>query len=361
MRKCVDIQRLLQADKPSFSPLSIQDLTYVSHMKIASKFTVAVPTVSNVWFNTLLNYIYKFMQVYALKPEVLICGMILVIILIYVQAVDVWSRSLLARIHYTLGRTTSKVSKLQFLVDDSINNGVKPNWELKEGYIAAYAMQGHRARMEDRFVVNENMNSTGVSLFAVFDGHGGEFAANYVRDKLISNINQKIIELKNMLAGKGTKIYDQGERTMDEIGKKDNNDSKDEKSLQQKKSFRKVASTSLTDDCMNESFKVSDPELLDKLESLSPITRKARLCRPDIKQILKVDTINYIEGNKINYGKLITDEILTADKLLVEAAKKNMDVAGIYLYIYRVSQTTRTTQFFRKTQYFRKKCFQKKL
>ncbi|XP_032688568.1 uncharacterized protein LOC116852385 isoform X6 [Odontomachus brunneus] len=273
----------------------LYEQTYVSHMKIASKFTVAVPTVSNVWFNTLLNYIYKFMQVYALKPEVLICGMILVIILIYVQAVDVWSRSLLARIHYTLGRTTSK------------------------------------------------------------------FAANYVRDKLISNINQKIIELKNMLAGKGTKIYDQGERTMDEIGKKDNNDSKDEKSLQQKKSFRKVASTSLTDDCMNESFKVSDPELLDKLESLSPITRKARLCRPDIKQILKVDTINYIEGNKINYGKLITDEILTADKLLVEAAKKNMDVAGIYLYIYRVSQTTRTTQFFRKTQYFRKKCFQKKL
>ncbi|XP_032688569.1 protein phosphatase 1L-like isoform X7 [Odontomachus brunneus] len=239
----------------------LYEQTYVSHMKIASKFTVAVPTVSNVWFNTLLNYIYKFMQVYALKPEVLICGMILVIILIYVQAVDVWSRSLLARIHYTLGRTTSKVSKLQFLVDDSINNGVKPNWELKEGYIAAYAMQGHRARMEDRFVVNENMNSTGVSLFAVFDGHGGE----------------------------------------------------------------------------------------------------ARLCRPDIKQILKVDTINYIEGNKINYGKLITDEILTADKLLVEAAKKNMDVAGIYLYIYRVSQTTRTTQFFRKTQYFRKKCFQKKL
>jgi hypothetical protein len=45
---------------------------------------------------------------------------------------------------------------------------------LKEGIVAAYAVQGRRPRMEDRFVVNEDINKTGVSLFAVFDGHGGE-------------------------------------------------------------------------------------------------------------------------------------------------------------------------------------------
>ena len=28
--------------------------------------------------------------------------------------------------------------------------------------------------MEDRFVINEDINNTGVSIFAVFDGHGGE-------------------------------------------------------------------------------------------------------------------------------------------------------------------------------------------
>lgn len=66
------------------------------------------------------------------------------------------------------------MSKLQFLVNDTVNNAVKLNWELKQGQIAAYAVQGHRARMEDRFVVNEDVNNTGVSLFAVFDGHGGE-------------------------------------------------------------------------------------------------------------------------------------------------------------------------------------------
>lgn len=76
-----------------------------------------------------------------------------------------------------------QVSKLQFLVNDSVNNGVKLSWELKQGNIAAYAVQGHRARMEDRFVVNENLNNTGVSLFAVFDGHGGEVSFDLFNSK----------------------------------------------------------------------------------------------------------------------------------------------------------------------------------
>lgn len=49
----------------------------------------------------------------------------------------------------------------------------------------------------------------------------------------------------------------------------------------------------------------------------------------------KVDIMTYLEGNKINYGRLLTDEVLAVDKLLVEAAKKNMDVAGIFLYFLK--------------------------
>lgn len=68
-----------------------------------------------------------------------------------------------------------QVSKLHLsLVNDSVNYGLNFNWELKQDRTAAYAVQGHRARMEDRFVVNEDINNTGVSLFAIFDGHGGE-------------------------------------------------------------------------------------------------------------------------------------------------------------------------------------------
>lgn len=45
-----------------------------------------------------------------------------------------------------------------------------------------------------------------------------------------------------------------------------------------------------------------------------------------------MDITNYLDGNKINYGRLLTDEVLAVDRLLVEAAKKNMDIAGNYLF-----------------------------
>ncbi|XP_076658489.1 protein phosphatase 1L isoform X3 [Halictus rubicundus] len=300
-------------------------MTYVSHMKLVSKFAVGIPTGLNAGINTPLGYFWRIMRAYALKPEVLICGAVLAIIIFYIQAVDVWSRSVLGRIQYTLGRTTSKVSKLQFLVNDSVNNGVKLSWELKQGHIAAYAVQGHRPRMEDRFVINEDMNNTGVSLFAVFDGHGGEFAANYAYDHLISNINKKVIELKDMLAGRLPRVQsDEETDTFDEKSKEDKNDA----NLERKKSFRKTVSTSLTDDCMKKNVGVTDPELLDKLDSLQrPITREVRPCRTTEKP-QKVDITNYLDGNRINYGKLLTDEVLAVDQLLVKAAKKNRDVAG---------------------------------
>lgn len=84
-----------------------------------------------------------------------------------------------------------QVSTLKFLVNDSVNTGIKLNWELKQDHIAAYAVQGHRARMEDRFVVNDDMNNTGVSLFAIFDGHGGEVLIKFFKYIFAKNINIK--------------------------------------------------------------------------------------------------------------------------------------------------------------------------
>ncbi|XP_076668142.1 protein phosphatase 1L isoform X2 [Andrena cerasifolii] len=295
--------------------------TYLSHMKLVSKFAVGIPTGLNAGINTPLGYFWRIMRAYALKPEVLVCGAVLAIMLFYIQAVDVWSRSLLGRIHYTLGRTTSK-----FLVNDSVNNGVKLSWELKQGYIAAYAVQGHRARMEDRFVVHEDMNDTGVSLFAVFDGHGGEFAANYAYDNLIPNINKRVVELKDMIAGRAPRNAEETYNV--EEPQKDEKSENTEGFVERKKSFRKTVSTSMTDDCMKKTVGLTDPELLDKLDSLQrPITREVRPCRTTRKPS-KVDVTNYLDGNKINYARLLTDEVLAADRLLVEAAKKNMDVAG---------------------------------
>ncbi|XP_066583508.1 protein phosphatase 1L [Prorops nasuta] len=300
---------------------------YISHMKIASKFAVGIPTGLNPALTAPLSYFWKIMKIYALRPEVLIFGVLLAIMLFYLQAVDVWSRVLLGKIQHTLGRTTSKVSKLQFLVNNPVNNDVKLSWELKQGNIAAFAVQGHRAHMEDRFVVNEDMNNTGVSLFAVFDGHGGEFAANYARDKLVPNINKKVIELKDMIAGRVTKVHNVDDMINDIEVK--STEKIEPHASERKKSFRKMVSASITDDCMKKNIGVTDPELLEKLDSLPrPITREVRPCRPSEKEPSKVDLSSYLDGDKINYARLLTDEVLAVDRLLVEAAKKNMDIAG---------------------------------
>jgi len=100
-----------------------------------------------------------------------------------------------------------------------------------------------------------------------------QFAANYAQDKLIYNINKKVIELKNILSGK-TSTY-ANELTTSELNKKDDKKT-DEKSVGRRKSFRKVVSASLTDDCMKKVVEVTDPELLDKLDSISPITREVK-------------------------------------------------------------------------------------
>lgn len=144
--------------------------TYLSHMKLVSKFAVGLPLNSNNF-----GYAWRILRVYVLKPEVLIISVFLLALLLYLQAVDIWSRSLLGRLHFSLGRSaSSKVQKLQFFVNTANGDVDNQSWELRERTVAAYAVQGRRPRMEDRFVVNENINNTGVSLFAIFDGHGGE-------------------------------------------------------------------------------------------------------------------------------------------------------------------------------------------
>lgn len=135
--------------------------TYVSHAKLMSR--LAVPLNA--------GYMWRFLRVYVLKPEVLVFSAILFFVVVYIQAVDVWSRGVLERLQYGAARSASKV---RYLGGGGGGGGEKLSWELREGNVAAFAVQGRRPRMEDRFVVHDNVNRTGVSLFAVFDGHGGE-------------------------------------------------------------------------------------------------------------------------------------------------------------------------------------------
>ena len=45
----------------------------------------------------------------------------------------------------------------------------------------ASGMQGWRRSMEDAHIAHVNIDNTGVSLFGVFDGHGGMEVAHFVK------------------------------------------------------------------------------------------------------------------------------------------------------------------------------------
>lgn len=48
--------------------------------------------------------------------------------------------------------------------------------------------------------MRENFNDSGVSLFSIFDGHGGDSVAEFCREKLVENICNKILEVKRFSA-----------------------------------------------------------------------------------------------------------------------------------------------------------------
>ncbi|CAH1391589.1 unnamed protein product [Nezara viridula] len=285
------------------------------HMKLISKFVVGLPLNSSH-----LNHFWRLFRLYIIKPEVLLLGLLMIIVFVYIQAVEVWSRSLVNKLRLSLSRSAqSRIHKSQFFNGDVESS----SWDLREDSVAVYAVQGRRAKMEDRFVINKNIDGTGVSLFAVFDGHGGDFAANYAHDHLIENLSKKIKELKKLIMN--------GSIEKPVLGKPPPSPKPTLRKsvILERKSSLKRGSTE-AEEAIKRAGGLNDPLLLEKLESYSrTITREVKPSRTPIVQYPTPELTSYIEGNmSINYGRLLSDEVLAVDRLLVEAAKKNLDVAG---------------------------------
>lgn len=280
--------------------------TYISFLKIFSRVS------NSIAFDTPVSYLWKMVRLYLLRSEVLVFTLAIFIFLMYLQTIGLWSRTLLSR----LSQAMSPISAVQRMKLMEGSESDKQSWELKGSLSAAYAIKGRRMHMEDKFIINENINNTGISLFAIFDGHGGEFAANYAKDHLIQNLYNKVVELSDFKDGK-TVITPQKD-SPEEPKKEEIN-----VSVERKTSFKKSASTA--DDTLKK--EITDPDLLAQLSKARPIiTREVRPVKP-VKNIT-VPLSSYVDKGKINYGKLLTDEVLAADRLLVEAAKRTMNVAG---------------------------------
>lgn len=101
----------------------------------------------------------------------------------------------------------------------------------------------------------------------------------------------------------------------------------EDKSKQEKKPKKML---SYSDDMKksNTDIKNVDNDLLEKLEKFLPITKEVKMTKVN-ETVTTADSFSYLENNgSINYNKLLTDEVLATDKLLVESAKKNLNIAG---------------------------------
>jgi len=72
------------------------------------------------------------------------------------------------------------------------------SWSVRKGAVAVFALQGRRKKMEDRFSILIENEHTGTTICGIFDGHGGEFAADFVEKTLFKSIMVRI--LKSALA-----------------------------------------------------------------------------------------------------------------------------------------------------------------
>lgn len=52
------------------------------------------------------------------------------------------------------------------------------------------AMQGWRNTMEDAHIHSTDIDGTGVSVFGIFDGHGGEEVAKFVEKYFVSELTK---------------------------------------------------------------------------------------------------------------------------------------------------------------------------
>jgi len=64
--------------------------------------------------------------------------------------------------------------------------------EAKSCDMAAFSIQGRRKTMEDRFNALSHNYEKNLSVYAVFDGHGGEFAAEYIEDHIFRSLQKEI-------------------------------------------------------------------------------------------------------------------------------------------------------------------------
>lgn len=121
--------------------------TYITHMKLLSKFAMGVTPL-----NSTLAYIWKLLRLYFIRPEVLLVTLLFIVFLIYLQALEMWSRGLVSRIGSSLSFDALRQTSRSNIISSTTSPAERQSWDERCSVSAVYAVQGRRPRMEDRWV-----------------------------------------------------------------------------------------------------------------------------------------------------------------------------------------------------------------
>lgn len=127
--------------------------TYVSHVKLLSKFLLgsgsgagASAFTSSLGSSTAMAYLWRLCRVYLVRPEVLLGAMVIFLLMVYMQAVEVWTRGFVDRVWQTT-RPSRAARKIDLTMASPAE---KHSWEMVRQVSAVYSIKGRRATMEDR-------------------------------------------------------------------------------------------------------------------------------------------------------------------------------------------------------------------
>uniref|UniRef100_A0A673B7W7 Protein phosphatase 1L n=1 Tax=Sphaeramia orbicularis TaxID=375764 RepID=A0A673B7W7_9TELE len=149
---------------------------------------------------TLLSLLGRIMRYFLLRPETLFLLCISLALWSYffhTDEVKTIVKSSRDAVKMVKGKVAEMMQNERFGGLDVLDAEFSKTWELKSNNVAVYSIQGRRDHMEDRFeVLTDIVNKSHPSIFGIFDGHGGEAAADFAKTHLPEALHKEKDEKK---------------------------------------------------------------------------------------------------------------------------------------------------------------------
>uniref|UniRef100_A0A4W6BSQ3 Protein phosphatase 1L n=2 Tax=Lates TaxID=8186 RepID=A0A4W6BSQ3_LATCA len=146
---------------------------------------------------TLLSLLGRIMRYFLLRPETLFLLCISLALWSYffhTDEVKTIVKSSRDAVKMVKGKVAEMMQNERFGGLDVLDAEFSKTWEFKSNNVAVYSIQGRRDHMEDRFeVLTDIVNKSHPSIFGIFDGHGGEAAADFAKAHLPDALRQQLL------------------------------------------------------------------------------------------------------------------------------------------------------------------------